>query len=84
LSSTPTGISATGGNNRIEDNNVTDNGTGIFCASPGNILLRNTASNSFVDYRNDFDTARGPIVTKFSGELGTTSNENHPWANFRY
>jgi hypothetical protein len=26
----------------------------------------------------------GPIVAKTGGALGTTVNENHPWANFRY
>ena len=88
------GISASGGDNRIDGNNVTQNDRGIQCSATGNIVLRNTASGNTgppmsggatADYDfSDTTTTYGPIVTKTSGALTTAGFEAHPWANFRY
>ena len=75
-----TGILAVNGQNRIDDNQTSNNtGFGIWCQVAGNIVVRNTAgsaagvSNWNVQGLNSF----GP-VSNLSNTVTTTS----PWANF--
>jgi hypothetical protein len=74
------GISTTGGQNRIDDNNVTGNYVGIRHGSGGNIDIRNTASANTINY-NIAGDAIGPIVDMTTGGTITSTS---PWANFSY
>ena len=48
------GIHSTGADNRIEDNNVTDNTRGIDVDSSGSLTIKNSAASSTV---NNYDIA---------------------------
>ncbi|RLA59847.1 MAG: hypothetical protein DRQ89_13570 [Epsilonproteobacteria bacterium] len=75
------GIHLTGsfGDNRIESNTVTDNDRGIDVDSPGNLIIRNSASGNSTDYAIIGTQTIGPIITA----TGTITNTN-PWANFSF
>ncbi len=70
------GILATGSDNRIEGNNVTDStgGYGIQAAA-GNIVIRNSASGNESGQYNITGGLVGPI---------TNAIIDHPWANFEF
>lgn len=74
------GIHATGSDNRIDGNTVTDNDRGIDVDSSGNIIVRNTASGNTTSSFDWMGTQTlGPIITA-TGTITTTN----PWANFIY
>ncbi len=73
------GIHATGGDNRIENNNVTDNDRGIEVDVDGNFIIRNTASGNTTAFSITGTQTIGPIITA-TGTITTTN----PWANFSF
>lgn len=75
------GIHATGNDNRIEGNNVTDNDRGIDVGLAGNFIVKNTASGNPAGAHYVFIGVQtvGPIVSA----TGTIVNTN-PWANFEF
>jgi parallel beta-helix repeat protein len=74
------GILATGSDNRLDGNSLTDNGDGIR-ANPatGNLIVRNTASGNGTAYDIAAGNTVGPIVGAVS-PIASTS----PWANFSF
>jgi hypothetical protein len=90
LVSNGAGISADGAQNRIDDNNMTANGVGIYC-NPGNIVIRNTArANTLFNYSIVAGNAVGVIVAApasggiFGSTGGSGVGSTDPWANFSY
>jgi hypothetical protein len=90
LVSNGAGISADGAQNRIDDNNMTGNGVGIYC-NPGNIITRNTAkANTLFNYSIGAGNAVGVIVAApasggiFGSTGGSGVGSTDPWANFSY
>jgi parallel beta-helix repeat protein len=74
------GIFATGSDNRIDGNNVTDNDRGIDVDGSGNIIIRNTASgNTTANYDIAGSNKDAQILTPGSGFISTD-----PWANFSF
>jgi parallel beta-helix repeat protein len=69
-------IHATGADNRIDGNNVTDADRGIDVDSGGNIIIRNSASGNTIN----FDIVGGNDV----GPFGTAAASTSPWANFAF
>lgn len=87
------GVHVTGGQNRIEGNNVTGNERGIKVDAAENLIIKNSASDStVVNYDIVANNRYGPIVNitasgtaAVSGNsAGDTSGTTHPWANFAY
>jgi len=81
------GIRLQGSGSRVDGNNVTDNGTGIFIDDNGgfgNLIVRNTASGNTNGYATstigDFlgQVLAGPEIQ--GNEFSTTD----PWANFEF
>jgi parallel beta-helix repeat protein len=60
------GIHVTGGNNRIEGNNVTGNDRGIDVTAAGNLIIKNSASDNGTSSAGNYaiaaDNRYGPIV----------------------
>ncbi len=71
------GIHVTGSDNRIEGNNVTDNDRGIAVDASGNLIIRNSASNS-VNYAIQSGNDYGEIIDN----PGAGFTNCNPWANF--
>jgi len=89
------GIHATSGSgSRIEGNNVTGNDRGINVATPGNLILKNSASgNTTHNYSIVADNRYGPIIdiraagssaAIGSGTNPSTLDSTNAWANFSY
>ncbi len=83
------GIAAGGSDNRIEGNNVSDNGIGISVLSAGNIVLRNTASGNSSNYNlvagNVCLVVSATTSGAFTGSSGGVSpGSTDPSANFSY
>jgi parallel beta-helix repeat protein len=80
------GIICTSNDTRIEGNSVTDNIVGIRVSTTGCFIIRNTAAtNNSSNYNIDANNAYGPIVdVQGVGDISSTSNANHPWANFEF
>ena len=84
--------SGTGGNNRIDENNIVmrDSATAgiqVEQNNLNNIIIRNTvkpnAAGSAFDIHASAGTAYGPIVDVIGvGDISSFANANHPWANF--
>jgi hypothetical protein len=82
----------TGGNNRIDENNIVMRSTSsagiqVEQNNTNNILLRNTvkfnASGSAFDIHASARTAHGPIVDVIGvGDISSVTIASHPWANF--
>lgn len=67
-----------GRGNRIEGNNVVDSlDYGIHVVDPGNTIVKNSVSNSFLD---DYKIVAGNDV----GPIGTAATSMSPWANIVY
>lgn len=64
-------------------NTLTSSGTAnLYTAgSSGNYILQNVASGSAVNYLVNTNQVYGPLVAT-TGELSTSGNAAHPWANF--
>ena len=86
------GIHSTGGNNRIEGNNVIGNDRGINVDAAGNLIIKNSASNNTIDYAIAASNRYGPIIDISAGGAPAVSGKSaadttmttHPWANFSY
>ncbi len=65
---------------------MTDNDRGIEVFASGNFIVRNTAAgNSGGNYFFSANNAYGPIVNVSGvGDISSTPNANHPWANFEF
>jgi parallel beta-helix repeat protein len=71
----------TGRHNRIENNNVVDNLSGIFIepsSGGGNLIVRNSASGNGTNYTVDTTNPYGELLEDINGGFGVVS----PWANF--
>jgi parallel beta-helix repeat protein len=67
-------------NNRIEGNNVVNNGRGIYAELGGNLIIKNSASDSTIaDYVIVPGNTVGPILG-----VADPIVSNNPWANFSY
>lgn len=73
------GIHVTGVDNCIKDNHVAANDRGVSVDAAGNLLIRNTAANSTINYFSSGAATLGPI---FSGV--PTDQVSNPWMNFDY
>src|SRR5256714_385963 len=86
------GVHTTGGNNRIEGNNVTSNYRGIQVDGTGSLIIKNSASDNSSDYLIGASNRYGPVVDISAGgapavngkSAADTSTTSHPWANFSY
>lgn len=70
----------------IADNTATGNGEEGFVVTfscEGSLFVRNHASHNIRNFEltSNSNVGKGPIVM-ISGELGTSSPDIHPWANF--
>ena len=72
-------ISITGSDNRIEGNAVADITPAIIVQTTGNLIIRNSSSNSASGFDIIGGNTVGPIIS--GGGTITTSN---PWANFGF
>jgi hypothetical protein len=73
------GVHATGGNNRIDGNNVVRNDRGIDVDTVSNLIIHNSAAGNLTEYEIFAGNATGPIVGAAS--VATNSNPN---ANFDF
>lgn len=91
------GIHTTGGDNRIEGNNCSDQDRGIDVDASGNVIIRNTCSRNFTDWSIAGDNIYGVIVDRripetvpFSNPVNgfsagsTLGNPADPNANYSY
>jgi len=81
------GILLTSGDNRVDENNVTDNLRGIFVSSSaGSLFIRNTSAENNTNYVFGASDKHGPIVdvSGVNGDISGTPNADHPWANFEF
>ena len=81
------GIRLTSGDNRVEENHVTDNEwRGIAATSSGALIIRNTAAGNDTNYFFAANNRYGPIVDvdSVNGDISGTANSDHPWANFEF
>jgi hypothetical protein len=82
----------TGGNNRIDENNIVMRSTStagiqVEQNNLNNFIIRNTvkpnASGSAFDINDSAGTANGPIVNVIGvGDISSMEDASHPWANF--
>ena len=70
----------TNSDNRIEENNVSDNDIGVWVDDSGNVIIRNTASGNTTNYTIAAANTKGTIVVVAGVDI-TTSNS---WANIEY
>jgi parallel beta-helix repeat protein len=77
------GIHATGADNRIEGNNVTDNDRGIDVDSGGSFIVKNSASGSTGGSANNYTVVAGNADAAIETP-GTAFTSTNPWANFSY
>jgi hypothetical protein len=89
------GVHLTGGDVRVDGNNVTYNSIGIDVDMPGNLIVRNAAAENSI---NNYDIVAGnrygqvidltiggaPPAVLGSGSAVNTVNNTNPWANFSY
>ena len=76
------GIEINGSDNKIEDNLVCGNGTGILCnPASGNFIAGNRASGNSADYNIAATNSYGPIVNETGGGVLSTTD---PYANIRF
>jgi hypothetical protein len=74
------GVHATGIDNRIEGNSLTDCvAAGLLVDLDGNLIIRNSASGSVTQYSVAAGNAVGPIVT-----AATIAVSSNPHANYEY
>ena len=73
------GIDTAGSANRIEGNNVNNNGTGINTGA-NSLLVRNSARGNVINYTN----AAGASVAEIVSVSGGGFTNTNPWANFSY
>ncbi|MCC6675698.1 MAG: right-handed parallel beta-helix repeat-containing protein [Phycisphaerales bacterium] len=66
--------------NRIEENNVSDNDIGIWVADTGNIVIRNSATSNATNYTIVAGNTKGTIIAAAGADI-TTGNS---FANFEY
>jgi parallel beta-helix repeat protein len=90
------GIHATGSDNRIEGNNVTDNDRGIDVDVAGNLIIKNSATGNGPTNNLNYDIAAnnvfGAIVDRTApasaavtgNSAGSSAGTTDPWANFTY
>ncbi len=74
------GIYATGSDNRIEGNAVTDCDRGIQVDAVGNFIVKNTASGNSTEFAIVGGNWTGPVDTSSAGTITNMS----PWANFQF
>jgi len=74
------GIYATGSDNRIEGNAVTDCDRGIQVDAVGNFIVKNTASGNSTEFAIVGGNWTGPLDTSSAGTITNMS----PWANFQF
>lgn len=71
----------TNSDNRVEENNVSDNDVGLWIDDSGNVIIRNTASgNGVANYTIVANNTLGTVVNAVGAAI-TTSNS---WANIEY
>lgn len=83
------GIHATGSDNRIEDNNVTDNDRGIDVDMLGNFIVRNIASGNTTNWAIATGNVCLVVQAATAGAIngnsgGTAPGSTDPNANFTY
>ena len=85
------GIRVTGSDARIEGNNLTFNGIGLQVDSPGNIIIRNTASGVATNWNIAAGNAVAPIIQAATNVASINGNSSpgsftttDPNANFTY
>jgi parallel beta-helix repeat protein len=84
------GIHATGTDNRIEANNVTNSDRGIDVDGTGNLIIKNSASGNGTNYDIAAANKVAPIVAApdsgaISGSTGGAGiGSTDPWANISY
>ena len=89
-STTGAGISMTGTDSRVEDNNSTGNRIGIECIGSGNFIARNTCSgnttqNWDIASNNKCLVINGTSALRITGDSGGTSpGSTDPNANYTY
>ncbi len=85
------GIFCPGQDTRIEENNCTNNGIGIWVQGVRNTIIRNTCSaNLGVNYQFAAGNRYGPVIDLRGGAspavsgstAADTTATTHPWANF--
>jgi parallel beta-helix repeat protein len=83
-----TGVHATGTNDRIESNLVSDNGTGILVDTTVNLVIRNTARDNTSNYNipagNRIGTIVTPATSSASGSTGGAAVSTDAWVNIAY
>jgi parallel beta-helix repeat protein len=88
ISATPgtgAGVRVTGPNNRVEDNNLSDNDRGADVTGMNNIVVRNTASGNVANFQIAGGNSFGPVVIVAGvGDIAGVANANHPGANYSY
>lgn len=83
------GIKATGDGNRIDSNNVTDNGSGIDIDNTNNLIICNSSSGNTINYEIVASNKVGTIISPpnsgaISGDSGGGLITTDPWANFAF
>lgn len=87
------GIHATGDDNRIEGNNVTENNRGIDVDAAGNLIIKNSASgNTTFNYDIVAGNVFGAVVDRTAPASGAVNGNSalssagttDPWANISY
>jgi parallel beta-helix repeat protein len=86
------GIHASGSENRIESNNLTEQDRGIDVDGAGNLIIKNSAANNTTNYELAANNVFGAIVNRnipgspaVSGSSAASSaGTTDPWANFSY
>ncbi|MBC7771327.1 MAG: right-handed parallel beta-helix repeat-containing protein [Pyrinomonadaceae bacterium] len=86
------GIHATGADNRIERNHVSDSHRGLLIDAAGNFIIANTACSNSMNFAIAAGNRYGPVINITGGgtaavsgsSAADTSGSSHPWANFAY
>ncbi|HVZ93645.1 MAG TPA: right-handed parallel beta-helix repeat-containing protein [Phycisphaerales bacterium] len=85
------GVHTTGGDNRIDSNNVIGNDRGIDVDGAGSLIIRNSASANSTNYEFAANNRYGevfnglPAVTPaVSGSAAVSTLSTDPWANIAY
>jgi parallel beta-helix repeat protein len=76
------GVHATGSDNRIEGNNVTDNTRGIDVDAGGNLIVKNSASGNGTPATDNYAITGTNTIGAIVTATGTITAD--PWANFSY